>query len=128
MSFDLYAESESCSHCGHEGESCNIANVTHNVNEMVEEMFKACGVNSVSRVAGDVGYPERSWGRWNGWPMAEVAPIAEKCLAWLNENEVSLKHLNPENGWGSTRCLARVLGALLEASRRYPSRKLRTWG
>lgn len=127
MSFTLYASGDDrCEHCGRsdmDGSDQHIVNVTHNVNNMVEIMFKSAGITSVAKIAGSY-YAERSWGRWEGWLLKEIKPLAQQCLTWLNDCEGTLEHMNPENGWGSTKCLRRVLCELISAESRWPNSRL----
>lgn len=127
MSFDIYSTRPPCETCGSCGEYRHIANATHNVNNMVEAMFKAVDM-TLTALDGGGSYPSRSWGRWNGHRLADLLPHAEACQAWLRDHKDELLPLTPSNGWGSVGCLGRVLQAIAEEARENPNNKLEACG
>ena len=115
MSFDLYLYFEPCTKCGRARETIWVGNVTHNVNPMVEEVFKGAGHDGIVAAQSDSGYAERSWGRLHGHVASDVRVALGDMQAWFEANKKQLVPLNPENGWGSTDCVRRVLGDLIAA-------------
>ena len=127
MSFDLYLYFDPCSHCGRgDDDERWIGNATHNINPMVEAVFKGAGHESI--VAIDGSYADRSWGRLHGRRGSDVREALGDMLAWFNANEDSLRAMDPPSGWGSTDCVRRILNALIEAIDAKPNARIRTSG
>ena len=116
MSFNIYVNDAECPHCGRSGGyHANIANVTHYINSMVEKVFEGAGLRGVTAKRKDSGYEARSWGRFHGHSYEDVFRWAVAMGAWFDEHEVELEPMNPPSGWGSTKCIRRVLTAIIRA-------------
>lgn len=128
MSFDVYLDKQPCSACHRAAETVYQFNLTHNVNEIVDRCFKAAG-SPVAKSNGN-SYPERSWGRLDGWTAADALPILEAALVVANdrEREVEFRLLEPANGWGSLVYVREVMAQFRDACREHPDTTIRTWG
>jgi hypothetical protein len=128
MSFDIYLKAEACEHCGHGGGYVYSANITHNVNEIVERCLVAAGA-PVSKVEGSA-YAERSWGRLTGWKAREALPFVDLALvvAFDPSRAQEFMALEPSNGWGSLDSVRTVMREFCEAMTKWPNAVIETWG
>lgn len=109
MSFDVYIMVSSCTECGGDERTMYEFNITHNVNSIVDRCLVAGGATKAR--TGNSGYAERSWGRLEGWTVAEVTPIVDRALdeAIDPTNRAEFLAMQPDNGWGSLDGVQRVL-------------------
>ena len=127
MSFDIYLTWQPCEACGRDEAFMNIGNVTHNVNGMVEKVFEGVGSELVA-ADGESHYKDYSWGRFEGHVGGDVLPLLGLMMAWFRHNEDLLVPMNPENGWGSTKCVERILTSMIDAIKQYPKARIHTSG
>lgn len=118
MSYDLSIEFDACPHCDRSADSIEVGNVTSNVSPIIEKVWKATDCKLAPLGEGRRADDAYSWKRLDGHRLSDVLPAIERALAWFDEYEYELQSLNPENGWGSTGCVRRILAALLDAAER----------
>lgn len=121
MSFDIYLDLPACPHCNRPEQTVFDANLTHNVNKIVDICLREAGATVAKD--GDSSYSDYSWGRLHGWHAGDVIEILARAEEILGDpaREGEFKALEPSNKWGNLAVTRQVLSELLAACRKYPS-------
>lgn len=128
MSFDIYMDLPACSHCGRPEQTVFDANLTHNVNKIVDTCLREAGATVAKE--GDSSYSNWSWGRLHGWRAGDMIEILAKAEQILEDpaREDEFRALEPSNKWGNLAVTRQVLSELLAACRQYPNATIRASG
>ncbi len=132
MSFDIYI----VKHCGEcsdpmctEGRKVYSVNITHNVNDIVDQCFSMGGMPAESLININ-SYHQRSWGRLEGYACLDVLRFLRAALAAANDpgNREMFVKMEPDNKWGTLESVQRVIGEVCKAAAENPNGRFNTSG